>query len=84
MTTDNTGGQPRLQGHQDSGCNGDTPVVLVATAKGLKKLHLIFCLWLEPIAGSSSIFGDSNKVFSKEKQINVTFIIIKNTAYKAI
>lgn len=55
-TTDNTGGQPRLQGHLDSGCNGDTPVVLVTTAKGLKKLHLILCLWLEPIAGSSSIF----------------------------
>lgn len=43
-TTDNTGGQPRLQGHLGSGCNGDTPVVSVTTAKGLKKLHLILCL----------------------------------------
>lgn len=81
-TTDITGGQPRLQGHLDSGCNGDTPVVLVTTTKGLKKLHLILCLWLKPIAESSSIFGDSNKVFSEEKQMNVTFIINKNTVYK--
>lgn len=58
--------------------------VLVTTAKGLRKLHLILCLWLQPIAGSSSIFGDSNKVFSKEKKINVTFIINKNTVYKTI
>lgn len=28
--------------------------------------------------------GDSNKVFSKEKQMNVTFIINKNTVYKTI
>lgn len=83
-TTDNTGGKHRLWGHLDSGCAGDTPVVLVTTAKGLRKLHLILCLWLKPIAGSASIFGDSNKVFSKDEQMNVTFIINGNTVYKTI
>lgn len=81
--TDNTGGKHRLQEHLDSGCNGDNTSG-VTTAKGLRKLHMILCLWLKPIARSSSIFGDSNKVFSKEKQTNVIFIINKNTVYKTI
>lgn len=65
-TDNNTGGKQRLQGHLDSGCDGDTPVVLVTTAKGLRKLHLILCLWLKPMAGSST--DTATKCFPKRSK----------------
>lgn len=50
----------------------------------LRKLRFALCFFLMQITGAPDISLDSNKMSSKEKQINSTFIITGNKVHETI